>query len=373
MNILFFVEPLIQVDNPYAQGAWFHLHIEIMVKSMKKLNYKCFFAVNNSLDEIIKDTDYRDEIEKIFYFSQKELKKFSFSSIGILEKWYNESYSEKELEDYKNIMLNKFGETEFDVIITFSPVSYLKNLYPKALILHYEFGVFSRAPFPVTFFLDPVGPGGSGYINKYHNEILENINFTEKEERLLDNFVNKIKKTLMTDNPFEEEIKKLREKFKYIVLLPLQFNNFYLFDLEADYKSQFEYLEDVLIKTSENKDIGIIVTQHPGSRCLSSHNVKYFRDNYQNFIYLGNSESYISVSQIMMPLVDAAITVSTSVGYHALLWNKKLITLGKNYLKAFSDCSSLCELDKMFSSDSDYYEKKKFLYWIIANYVIPEN
>lgn len=346
-----------------------------MLESIKKEENrnKCFFALNTSLVEFLNDIEYKAEIEKVYTFHQKELKIFSKSSIEILGKWYNEFYSEKEINDYKKLMLDKFKAINFDIIIAFSPVPYFKEIFPNASIFYYEFGMFSRPPYPVTFFLDPVGPGGYSYIKKFNSQIFKNLEISAYEEKLFQTFLDEAKKIVLKDNPFSKKIEKLRHKYKKIILLPLQFNNFYLYDLEIDYKSQFEYLEDVLIKTSKLDDVGILVTQHPGAKVLSTENIKYFEENYSNFIFLKDSLNYSSVSQLIIPFVDAIITVSSSIGYHVLLWEKKLIALGKNYFKIFSDSNNLDEVEKIFEVPYKKEKRKKLLYWIITNYLIPED
>ena len=112
MNILFYIEPLIQMDNPNIQSYWLFHHIKIMLESIKKEENrnKCFFALNTSLVEFLNDIEYKAEIEKVYTFHQKELKIFSKSSIEILGKWYNEFYSEKEINDYKKLMLDKLKQ-----------------------------------------------------------------------------------------------------------------------------------------------------------------------------------------------------------------------------------------------------------------------
>ena len=375
MNILFFVEPLIQMDNPNIQSYWLFHHIKIMLESIKKNNKenKCYFVSNNSLTKILKEIDYKNEIEKIYIFSQKELKIFSSSSIETIKKWYNNEYSIKEMEEYKKIFINKFKENSFDVIVTFSPVPYLKEIFNEALVLNYEFGIFSRPPFPITFFLDPIGPGGDSYLRIFSEKILKNVKISKEEEESFNYFLEKQKMSVLQENPFSKKIREIRKKYDKIILLPLQFNNFYLFDLESDYKTQFEYLEDVLIKTSVLENVGILVTQHPSSNFLNIENVKYFRENYKNFIFLEDSINYVGVSQLLIPFVDVVVTVSSSVGYHALIWGKKLVTLGKNYLKTFSDWDNLSNIGQVFKKPYNKEKNYKLLYWLILNYAIPED
>lgn len=373
MNVLFYIEPLIQMDNPLMQEPWLHFHIKNIIESLQDLDYNFYFATNSFLAEKIKKVTYKDKISKVFSFYQEELKIFSPSTLEILKKWYYNDYSEEEIQIYKNVLIDKFCKVNFDIIITFSPIPYLEEIYPKALILHYEYGMFSRKPFPTTYYLDPIGIGGYAYLDKFFNTINESFKFDERDKKIWNDFLNEVNKLILSNNPFKEEIEQLKTKYDKIILLPLQFNNHYLFDFQINYKSQFEYLEDVLIKTSKFSNIGILVTQHPSNNFLNLENLKYFRSRYSNFIYLDKTNDYSSVSPLLVPFVDGIITVSTAVGYYALLWNKKLITLGKNYLEKFSDSSDLSQLDVVLSEKLNNEDKNKIIYWLLTHYFIPEN
>ena len=369
MNILFYIEPLIQFDNPILQEPWLNIHIKNIIEALKNKNVNFYIASNSALTEKIRNTDYKDHLKGIFSFEQYELKRFSPTTLEILRKWYEKSYTNEDMDVYKNLILTKFKENSFDIIITFSPVEYLKKIYPSALFLHYEYGMFSRKPYPRTYYLDPVDSNGSSYINKYYLDI-QNTTIAEENEFL--EFLEKLNDVILKNNPFEKEIKELRKKYKYLVLLPLQASNFWIFDFETEYKSQFEYLEDVLIKTSKFKNIGIIVTQHSSNAFLNNKEiVEYLKNRYNNFILLETTKHYFEISPLLVPYVDAIITVSTSVGFHAILWNKKLITLGKSYLKKLSDSSNLDNLDKVLESNTK--NRKKVLYWLLTRYYIPEN
>ena len=369
MNILFFVEPLIQMDDPLLQSPWLHIHRKNIIVPMGELKYNIYFVVNTEIKEKLKKMDYFNEIKKVYSFQQKELKIFSSSTMTILEKWCKKTYTKQEMEEYKTVIKQKIGKVDYDVIITFSPVPYLKLLYPNALILYYEYGMFSRFPYPPTYYLDPSGPGGYSYISKNYNKILKQKTYFEKEKEIFLKEIEKINNIILKNNPFEKELKKIRDKYEYLILLPLQFNNYYLFDLISDYKTQFEYLEDVLIKTL-NQNIGIVVTQHPANSFLNKERVKYFQKNYSNFIFIEKQKIYSCVSQMIIPYVDAVITVSTSIGYYALLWNKKLISLGKNYLNDISDSQTLENLNDVLKKPT--IDRYRFLYWLIKYYFIPE-
>ena len=369
MNILFYIEPLIQYDNPVLQEPWLYIHIKNIIEALKDEKFNFYIASNSALSEKIEKIEYRKYLKEVFSFEQSELKVFSSSTLDILRKWYEKSFNQEDMSTYKNLMLKKFKGNTFDIIITFSPVEYLKEIYPSVLFLHYEYGMFSRKPYPRTYYLDPINSNGYSYLDKYYSKI-KNIDFKEKDKFL--NFLKKLSNVILKDNPFEDEIKKLKKEYKYLILLPLQASNYWIFDFETEYKSQFEYLEDVLIKTLKFKNIGVIVTQHSSNIFLNNEKtVKYLKEKYSNFILLETTKHYFEVSPLIVPYVDAVITISTSVGFHALLWDKKIITLGKSYLKRLSYTNNLNNLDKVLELDTK--DRKKILYWLLTRYYIPED
>lgn len=54
-----------------------------------------------------------------------------------------------------------------DIFITNTPSTLLRRTYPQALILHYEYGIFSRSPFPEVHQLDPWGYSHKSLLAKY--------------------------------------------------------------------------------------------------------------------------------------------------------------------------------------------------------------
>lgn len=372
MNILFYIEPLIQRDNPLMQEPWLDLHVKNIIEGLKDENHNIFIASNSALAKKIENIYYKDRIKKIFSFEQEELKQFSSSSLDILKKWHEKTYSKMEIDSYKKIMLEKFKGIKFDVIISFSPIPYLKEIYSDALFLFCEYGMFSRKPYPKTYHLDPIDFGGYEYLDKYYDSLEKNIEISSDEEQVFLEFLNKLKEISLKNNPFEKEIRNLKNKFEYLVLLPMQASNYWAFDFETEYKSQFEYLEDVLIKTSKFKNIGIIVTQHSSNIFLSDErSVKYLKDKYSNFILLESIRNYSEISPLLVPYVDGIILVSTSIGYHSLLWDKKIITLGKKYLRKLSDSDNLENLNEILKSKTK--DRKKILYWLLTYYYILED
>ena len=53
MNILFYIEPLIQYDNPILQEPWLYIHIQNIIETLKDKGFNFYIASNSALSEKI--------------------------------------------------------------------------------------------------------------------------------------------------------------------------------------------------------------------------------------------------------------------------------------------------------------------------------
>ncbi|MCT4619641.1 MAG: glycoside hydrolase family 99-like domain-containing protein [Marinisporobacter sp.] len=365
MNILFYMEPLIEMGNPYFKKGWMNRCISIietLKQSKNGSNYKFSWILNEPLNDQLKV----DKNVQTIVLTQSELLK-PFKGGNYLDAtlaWYKKTYTEEQLEYYIYLIEEKLIEKP-DIIITFSPVPFLEKAYEDALILHYEYSIFSRAPYPESWYLDIVGMNGSAYLSKYWKELDGNFKWTDEQKTLLKDFKNKIKALLKEKNPYKEWIKKYKKEFDKLILLPLQFSQYYLFDGETDYKNQYDYMIDVLEKVPKN--IGVIVTTHPEYNILTSEVIDFCRRKYKNFIYSISFEEYYAASQYMMAFVDGVVTVSSSVGYQTLIWDNQLITLGNSYLNFIADSNTLEDIK--WTLEKFHPSKDKILFWMLTHFV----
>ena len=81
----------------------------------------------------------------------------------------------------------------------------------------------------------------------------------------------------------------LRAKFDRLFLLPLQVSNYYSFNEQTNYRTQFEYLLDVL--SACPRDVGVIAVEyvqwgHILKSSGSGENVAYLKRNFPQLIFL---------------------------------------------------------------------------------------
>lgn len=361
MNILFYVEPLIEKGLPYFKEGWATSWSRKIGYALED-NWNCYIGLSDALAEKFgEDKDF-----KVIIFKQSELlKPFETGSLEASSAWYNNSYTTAQMDYYIDLMKNKFLQIEFNVIISFTPVPFFRKLYPNAKIFHMEYSIFSRLPFPQTWHLDPVGIHKYSFLSKYKDKIKQiELSATARNyiSRLQDTCINVFREK----NIFENDIKILRRKYKFLVLLPIQFSQYYLFDCHTKYRNQFDYLIGVLEQVPA--DIGVIFTMHPEYPIFSKETISYVQSVYSNAIFLENSRYIYSASQYLMPCVDAVITVSSSLGLQTLLFKKKLLAIGAGDMDYIADAQNLNNMHDILNADD--LDKNSILWFFITKYAI---
>ena len=361
MKILFYVEPLIEQDKPYWKDVWISVFCRDIINTLNqsKNNYEFIIMTNEAIAQKVNiDTP-------IIELTQKELlEPFNTTNyMDVTTAWHNETYAAEHLEDYKNLMLEKLGGFIPDIIITFSPVPFFKNMFKDTLILHHEYSIFSRLPYPHSWFLDPVGMHSNLFLNKFANEIKSNV-LSENQTSLVNDFKQLCQNILSSKSPFKAIFEEKRKQFDHLVLLPLQFSRYFSFDDLVHFKSQYEYCVYILDNVPSN--IGVVVNTHPDYPVISKEAVEFLKTKYSNFIYEEDFNTIYASGQFILPFVDAVITVSSSIGLQTLLFDKKLITLSDKTFSFIADDTNVNNIENVLKSDN--INKDVFLYFILTRY-----
>jgi hypothetical protein len=165
-----------------------------------------------------------------------------------------------------------------------------------------------------------------------------------------------------------------RKRFERLLLLPLQVSNYYSFDEQTHYRTQFEYLLDVL--AASPRDVGVIVTEyvewgHVFRNYGSAENMSYLQANFPNLIFLDQFRAYSSPSQFLAPRVDGVWSVSSNVGYQALLYNRLLGSPATSHLAGIAHAT---RFDSFFNAlgCSAPINNDAVLAWLLERYFVPE-
>lgn len=291
---------LIDSDYFFVRDIYYHScgHVLNTIKILER-----FFgsALLNDFRIVISETIYYqlDEetlarINPIVIFD-KELRdifdnKF-ISHNEVIEKFYYGDLTEKNLQDLKALYYQKLEGFEPDIVMQFEyrNKSY-DTIFPNAFKLTFQGGLFKRGLGPETYIIDPCGSFKDSSLNIFSEEI-NNFQITERENGIIENFKRRINSLIKENTSFVGSVlAPYREKFDYLVLLPLQISNHFGFDTEIGFKTQYDYLEYVLDNVPEN--VGVIVTEHDHGRFLEEGTfgkggfLQWFENKYKNLLYI---------------------------------------------------------------------------------------
>ena len=170
MRVLFFIEPLVMHSRPFHYWAWLHFLANIFRTFTKaRMGYDFRFVMNEALvlravapyDSAPQNPARRGQglsQAQVVGLPQKAIREiFDTSNIAILEGLVAGQWASEQVARYGELVASRLGDFVPDVIITWTPVPFLSHAFPDSLVLATECGPFSRAPYPITTFLDPHG------------------------------------------------------------------------------------------------------------------------------------------------------------------------------------------------------------------------
>ncbi len=372
MNVLFFIEPWINYHAPYLRNNWVDGDFSLLCDCVNQFREKsrCFFLIGDpqtsTAERVLRDAHRADYA----VIHQKELRRLFPNDLSAALAWYNDNAPDKAKEGMKSLVLEKLDGFEPDVIIVpFTSVPYLRELFPRALVLHGDMGCFARQPFPVTYTLDPCGILKNSYLGKHTKEILSKP-LEEEDRQFLKAFRDFfLEKHLIPHNPFTREQLTEGRSFRHLLLLPLNLSKSFSFEGNSPYIDQWELLTHVF--DSVPPDIGVIVTEHRDYECVLSPPIDdYLRRTYPNYIHLEEFNLYPMCSQFLLHHADAIASVSSSLCYQALLWEKPVCALGKCHINAMADIEDIADLDSYLRLGK-YRPKESLLYFLLTRLNIP--
>jgi hypothetical protein len=259
-----------------------------------------------------------------------------------------------------------------DVLISFAtPTDFLARSWPGTLRLHVEAGPYSRNPYPESLFFDHFGMYGRSVIARAPTRLVE---FTVQPEQA--GFVAAFRRhyaaVLETIDPFCQA--DLRGPFDRVCLLPLQVSDWYGFDEQVTYRTQLEFLIDVLSATPP--DVRVVVTEYPEwgpviKQSGPGRNLDYLRRAFPNMLFLEAFNSYRSPSQSLVPRVDGVWSVSSNVAYQAILFGRLLGTPPSTHLAGISHTTKFAEFFEILGRVPPQ-SRDAFLAWQLERYLVPQ-
>lgn len=366
MKLLFYYDPITDYND--VSWRWGHFGVDLgVIKWAIRKNIDFRIICNSwTYDWVVsQDNSVNQFLDKIIIVNSKELV-YSFPSTYFQHNHHFASVERKKLfstdsvtNSFSQFIKSKLGSFDPTICFTWSPAPFLRNLGPNITVLHREIGIFSSAPFSWTDFFDPLGYGVCSWPSQKfeHCQVLGN-------ETTLSILREKFFEIISKNDPFlleKSEIKK--QSYQQTVLLVAQYSGFFISDVAAPDRSQFEliwrFMESVSSKT------GVILSEHPTKKTLVASEIALLKKSFKNFIYVPSAVTVSNASQYWLNFVDGVATVSSSVAWLALFFKKAALPLGESQVNAFGITV------KEFESGARYDNKlDSYLQWIIFRYSV---
>ena len=344
MNILYYFEPWIELSRPHLRYHNLRYQLGPQIRSIKKNLHDVDIKIALGEGTLHKCSLDRYDLEGCEYvvLEQSELKTFSENYLSASITLFNEELEPSQA--YAEYLRDKLNGWTPDIVISFlSPLPNLKRIWPSSNVFYAEFGIFSRAPYPRTFYFDPEGMFCNSSLRRYSSNLLsENAN--EIDIKLLNNFrIDYLQAFYQQRSILDADLLRAASLYECKLLLPLQFSSYFGFDCCAQYADQFEYLTDVLDSIPGN--IGVFVTEHTGwQEVITEHNISFLKDRYPNLLWSPHLSKIRAASQYLLAEVDGVVTVSSSVGLQCMVWDKPLYSPWNSHLKGFSETETLAAI-----------------------------
>lgn len=365
-SILYYLEPRTELNDPLFRYATLRSHILPEIKGLKE--FKSDLEVKIVISEKIFNEATRNNLDfsqvTTVIITEEELSKIETNNNELSIEFYHNRGNDKDTFYILELLKDKIG-TEYtpEVTITYeSPTPFLKDLYPHSLHLNSMFGLFSRAPFPALGILDPYGLYEYSYQNIFSNEIKSSV-ITQPQKDLITLLRKNSIRALAKYHPLKNYISILYERFSSLVVLACQVDNYFSYNGCTEYENQFEMVCDVLTNTPSQ--IGVIVTEHGYKNQLSNEQISELEEKFDNFIYFKNERKIPTVTQFLLPYVDGALSVSSSIGYQAALWNIPYHSLGKSQLSLFSVHENFDDFNESVLN-SEKIDSDNILYFLLS-------
>jgi len=338
MKLLFYVQPQIEEGMPLFRLPMVEQFVLPFVAALQNSLYRGKFEFHLATNSFLLDTVTMPEIQKHRIEAGQD-----FSAT--------------------------IGDIQPDIILCPGSFPELRAAFPTTLILHVEYSVFSRLPYPATVYFDPIDMmGHHNFLNAYAEHI-ERTEPDERESMLLHSMKRMIKCHIASTNPYHDFMQHYRSKahsvneFRAIVLLPLG---------GGDSASLLARINTVM--TTVPADVGVIVTTHPDRNYLRHGAMAAMMKRFPNLIWSPEFENIANQSAYLIQCADGLIIYeSTSVIFQALIWDIPVLYMdnfkgvvrgfdfggdwGHNY---FDLCN--CRVHEKFNSN--------ILFWLLTRYAV---
>ncbi|SPA53074.1 HAD-IA family hydrolase [Cupriavidus taiwanensis] len=353
MKILFYVNPSVVRSDPFFYIGAIEKKLAPQAKLLLAAGHEIDFVVSEFNASYVRNLIPRAQVHAV---SQRELSAV-VGCVGNLERRLYLKSDTEVARQLQNLLAEKIeGLSEVDAIIAWeTPANFLGNLCPNAVMVHEMPGFLSRVPFPELYTLEAGGLFNESILVRHADDIRQ-APVDPRGKDLLEGIRAELLTFVASNSPYARIDLDPLGQFNRLLLLPLQVTDQYAFLADSGYESQMELLLDVLQRVPA--DIGLVVTQYAtassSEKVLDKRRYRQLKESYPNLIYDEAFDAVDNISQYLLSSVDAVVTVSSSIGLQALLWQKPLITMGNSHLRCLSTYQSLQEYADAVETASDH-------------------
>jgi hypothetical protein len=378
MRIAAYVHPIVHSLGPEFNHSWLEILAQILQVLRHEAGNECMLITGAWHYRWARENGRTDILEGLRVAALDEVSLYrKLSAAGPLPTCLDRlAYARQKDHPALQILSDEVaGNTNGfrpDIVISFAiQIDFLKMLWPTAVMLHVETGPYTRNPYPFSLFFDHIGMYKRSAIAQ-HGMQLRSHPISKDGRLLISKFRSHYASALAAIDPFRSH--NFRERFSRLCLLPLQVCNYYSFDEQSSYRTQFEYLVDVL--SAAPADVGVIVTEYVEfgpiiKKWGPDDNWNYLHERFSNLIFMEELRSFKSPSQFLVPRVDGVWSVSSNVGYQALLFER---LLGSPTTTHFANIAHTNSLNDFFEKIGEcrYIDNDQILAWQLMHYLVPE-
>ncbi len=378
MNVLFFVEPLVMHARPFHYWAWLGFFAD-MARAVGEAGGGFRVVVNDALAG--RATAPRDRgtharrgqglaPDDVIVLAQEPIRAlFDAPNVAIVTGLHRGSFAPAQVEAYGALVRRAASGFEPDVVMSLTPADQLRAAFPAALHLSAETAAYSRPPYPMCLFFDPGGLWDRSVPAARAAELLAREP-SGAERALLAEFRRRFAAYFAATTPFAALERELRSRHGRLGLLPLQFGGEPGFDANGPFRNQGEYLFHVMETLPE--DVGLVVVEHPTARWIGDfvdeETREYLAERHPR-VTLVDFRAAESAGQYLVHHADFVVSLSSSLAFQALFFERPLFAVGRSHLVPFAAAVGLDGSPAALPAADPRIDRA--LAWLLTRYFVP--
>ncbi|TFY99923.1 hypothetical protein [Ramlibacter rhizophilus] len=373
-RILYYVEPWIELSPDFRFGAFKDAVFQLAQLKKHAPELDCRLLIGEGICEAIARDGYTGHREfEVGVLHLDELTAVYKNAGKAAEAFLTGASSEDDLERLARLCRRALPGFEPDVVLmheTHAP--FISKAYPSSLVLHSMYGMSYRMPLPRLTMFDPAGLYQNSLLARHAADLRAEC-LPASEAKALCDARNWFVSQLAPHDPTWQLIEPEQSRFDKLLLVPLQVDGYYAFNLCSEFETQAEFLETVLRATP--RTWGVVVTEHSEYKpSLGELTVQRLKRSHPNLIYKKELNAIPYVSQFLLAHVDAVATVSSSLALQALVFDCPVIAAGSSHINAVATCdlrklADVFELHQPRSRDPLLHFFLTRYHWATADHV----